>query len=68
MNADDSPRGTEMQNDFHFKCFGFEVRAIGRLAILAAIIVALLIFSPAREGFYRVLNSCFSAATAIFQS
>jgi hypothetical protein len=38
----------EMQNDFHFKFFGFEVRAIGPLAIFAAVIAIVLIFSPAR--------------------
>lgn len=48
MNADDSPRGMRMQNDFHFKCCGVELRAIGSLAILAAIIAMVLIFSPVR--------------------
>ena len=41
-----------MKNDFHFKCLGFELRAVGPLAIVAAIIVILLIFSPVRVALF----------------
>lgn len=42
----------KMQNDFHFKFFGFEARAIGPLAIFAVVIAIVSIFSPARAAVF----------------
>ena len=53
-----------MQNDFHFKFLGFEVRAIGPLAIVAATIAIVLIFSPARERLYSAFGAAVTTAFA----
>ena len=53
-----------MQNDFHFKFLGCELRAIGPLAIVAAIIALVLIFSPAREGLYSAFATVVTMALA----
>jgi hypothetical protein len=45
-------RGGKMQNDFHFKIVGCEVRAKGTLAVLAAAVVVVLIFSPVRAALF----------------
>ncbi len=37
-----------MSDDFHFKMYGIEVRAIGKLAILAAVMLLTLIVLLAR--------------------